>query len=89
MLIGYSPSQVALPYQLLTILLNVVVLVIAFVLLLLIRNYYYTVLEILFPQIEGSLLPSVVTGILIFILVSLLNIWAIRRKIVQIWRRKG
>ena len=89
LLIGYSPSQVALPYQLLTILLNVVVLVIAFVLLLLIRNYYYTVLEILFPQIEGSLLPSVVTGILIFILVSLLNIWAIRRKIVQIWRRKG
>lgn len=89
LLIGYSPSQVALPYQLLTILLNVVVLIIAFVLLLLIRNYYYTVLEILFPQIEGSLLPSVVTGILIFILVSLLNIWAIRRKIVQIWRRKG
>lgn len=88
LLIGYSPSQVALLYQLLTILLNVVVLVIAFILLLLVRNYYYDILELLFPRIEGSLTPSVVAGVVIFAVVSLLNIWAVRRKIIQIWKRK-
>lgn len=89
LLIGYSPGKVALPYQLLTIVLNAVVLIITFILLMLLRNYYMGVIEMLFPQLEeGSLLPAAIAGGLIFILVTLINQVAIRQKVVNIWKRK-
>lgn len=40
LLIGYSPARVAMPYQLLTVGLNAVVLVVSLVLLYLVRGYY-------------------------------------------------
>ena len=58
LLIGYSPSLVAMPYQLLTIGLNFVVLLIAMIVLSLIRGYYMEVIETLFPDIEeGTIKP--------------------------------
>ena len=60
LLIGYSPTLVAMPYQLLTIGLNLVVLLIALVVLSLLRGYYMEVIETLFPDIdEGNILPQV------------------------------
>ena len=89
LLIGYSPGQVARPYQMLTVFLNVAVLVIALVLLFLVRNYYMGVVETLFPTVpEGSLLPAVVTGVSLLLLVSLANMMAVRRKVNGIWRHK-
>lgn len=89
LLIGYSPFKVALPYEVLTLCLNAIVLVIAIVIISFIRSYYMGVIETLFPQIEeGSLLPAIMLGFVLFILVSVFNQIAIYRKIMRIWWRK-
>lgn len=88
LLIGYSPASVALPYQILTLALNFSVLVIALVALVFARNYYLETIVMLFPEIsEGSMLGSVLLGLALFVIVSLLNIIAIRHKIMGIWRK--
>lgn len=82
LLIGYKPGSVALPYQFLTIGLNVLVLGIALVALFFVRNYYMNMIYVLFPQIEEStMLPAIAVGIALFILVTLVNQFVIRRKI--------
>lgn len=89
LLIGYSPLRVASPYVLLTLGLNAFVLVITLVIVFFAREYYMGVIETLFPQIEsGSVLSAVVLGVLLFVLVSLANMFAINRKIMRIWKRK-
>ena len=89
LLIGYSPQQVALPYQLLTIGLGVVVFVLAFAILAFVRTYYMNILISLFPDIpDGNMLPALVCGLSLLVFVSLFNIMAIRGKIVKIWKRK-
>ncbi len=89
LLIGYSPTLVAMPYQLLTIGLNLVVLLIALVVLSLLRGYYMEVIETLFPDIdEGNILPSVAVGLCLFALISVVNVIAVRRKVMSIWRKK-
>ncbi len=87
LLIGYSPTQVALPYHVLTIGLNVAVLFLATGGVMWIRTYYIEKIQSFFPQLEeSSLLPCLLTGFLLFLVVSLLNILAIRRKISGIWK---
>ncbi len=89
LLIGYSPAAVAKPYQVLTILLNVVVLAIAWTLLFFVRGYYMDFIEVIYPNLdEGTMLPAVTLGLALFLLVSVLNIVAIRRKVMNIWKRK-
>lgn len=89
LLLGYSPGRVALPYQLLTVILNALVLVIVWIALYFIRSYYMSIIETLFPDIEdGSIVPAVGFGLLLFAGVSLLNLWVVRRKIMRIWHRK-
>ena len=89
LLIGYSPNNVSKPYQVLTIGLNVVVLVIAWVILYFLRSYYMEFIETLFPDIDdGTMLPAIVLGLGLFLIVSILNIVAIRRKVMNIWKRK-
>lgn len=89
LLIGYSPGNVSRPYQLLTIGLNVVVLIIACVILFFLRGYYMDFIEALYPDIEdGSMMPSIVLGLGLFLVVSLLNMFAIRRKVTNVWKRK-
>lgn len=88
LLIGYSPASVALPYQILTLALNLSVLVIALVALVFARYYYLETIAMLFPEIsEGTMLGSVLLGLALFAIVSLLNIIAIRHKITSIWRK--
>ena len=87
LLIGYSPARVSLPYQLLTIGMNLLVLVLALLLLWLIRSYYMELLWAMFPTMsESSLLPACVLGALLFLLVSVLNAVAVYRKVMTIWR---
>ncbi|BEG99381.1 ABC transporter permease [Bacteroides sedimenti] len=89
LLIGYSPGRVALPYQLLTLGLNFVVLILAVLLVGWARSYYMDIVTSLFPQMEtGTLLPAIVIGLTLFILVSSLNIVAIRKKVQSIWMHK-
>lgn len=89
LLIGYSPQQVAKPYQLLTIFLNLGVLIIALIAIVFIRAYYMGVISTLFPNLDsGTMLPALILGICLFLLVSICNIIAIHRKITSIWQRK-
>ena len=89
LLIGYSPSRVSLPYQLLTIGMNAMVLILAILLILPVRGYYMKMIGSLFPEmVKESLLTAIIAGIIIFILVSVFNIIAIRLKINKIWRNK-
>ena len=89
LLIGYSPANVSKPYQLLTMGLNIVVLIVAWVVLFFLRSYDMDFIETLFPDIdEGSMLPAILLGLVLFFIVSVLNIIAIRRKVMKIWNRK-
>lgn len=88
MLIGYSPSQVARPYQLLTLALNVLVLAIVLVAVSLLRGEYMDMLQTLYPNIDdGSLLPAVALGLMLLAVVTLVNIAAVRRKVTAIWKQ--
>lgn len=89
LLIGYSPTQVALPYHILTIGLNVAVLLLSIGGVMQVRTCYIETIQSFFPQLEkSSLFPCFLTGSLLFLIVSLLNIFAIRRKIIGIRKRE-
>ena len=89
LLIGYRPAQVALPYQMLTIGLNLLIYGLALLVIFFARSYYMDLIETLFPNIEdGNMLPAIAVGALLFVLVSLSNYAIIARKIVHIWKRK-
>jgi len=87
LLIGYSPSRVALPYQLLTIGMNAAVLLLAVGCLSLARSFYMERLWTVFPQMsDGSILPALGLGLLLFAVVSIVNAIIIRHRINQIWK---
>lgn len=89
LLIGYSPVRVSLPYQLLTIGMNVVVLLLSFILLYMVRSYYMDTLWVMFPQMQdGSMLPALSLGFCLFAVVSIINIIAVRNRVMIIWNRK-
>lgn len=86
LLIGYSPSGVALPYQCLTVLLNLIAFLSAMALLVVLRGRYLQALYQLFPDLsEPSVSPSFILGLAILALVAILNFIVIRRKIARLW----
>lgn len=90
LLIGYSPERVALPYHVLTVGLNLLVLVLAIGGVSWLRSYYTGVLQTVVPQMQtGSLLPCILAGGILFLAVSALNVLLIRKKVVSIWKGKG
>ncbi len=87
LLIGYSPARVCLPYQLLTIGMNMAVLVIVLVCLHFLRAYYMGLLLVMFPtMLSTPMLPAMGLGLALFLVVSVLNIIAVRRKVMSIWK---
>ncbi|WP_300725389.1 ABC transporter permease [uncultured Bacteroides sp.] len=89
LLIGYSPARVARPYQLLTIVLNLLVFGLGIGAVILARGSYMEILTGLYPDAgAATILPALAVGFIIFVVVSLLNIVIIRRKINAIWLRK-
>ena len=90
LLIGYGPNRVALPYQVLTIGLNAVVLVLSVGIVLYVRTLYLDVVEKMFPALEGSsFVLMIVVGILLFALVSFCNVVADRKKVASIWMHQS
>ena len=88
LLIGYSPQRVAMPYQMLTIGLNLAVLAIALALLAAARSYYMDVIMTLFPETdEGSMWGTLAVGILLFVVVSATNVLVVKNKVMSIWKR--
>lgn len=82
LLIGYRRARIALPYQLLTMALNVIVLLVAIVAVIPIRNYYMTTIDALYPETEhGGMLNTIILGIILLCVVTTLNAVIIRRKI--------
>ena len=78
-----------MPYQLLTVVLNAVVLAFSVGVVLLIRTLYLEVVEKMFPSLSaGSWWPMLVVGILLFVAVSCFNVWAVRKKVLGIWMHK-
>ena len=89
LLIGYSPWRVGLPYQILTVGMNVLVLLLAIGLLTWLRGYYLDMILLLFPQMEeASLWPACALGVVLCVAVSVLNVCAIQHKVMAIWRHK-
>lgn len=89
LLIGYSPSQTARPYQLLTFGLNIVVFVLAALILWLVRARYLPVVEALSPEVDfPTMQPALLLGLLLLLLVTVFNFIAVRRKVTNIWHRR-
>lgn len=81
-LIGYSTSRVAMPYQILTVAINLMVLVLSVIIMVIVRGIYTDALsDIITGTDYVSIAMSCVFGVILFILVSVYNIIAIRRKI--------
>lgn len=90
LLIGYGPNRVAMPYQLLTIGLNVLVLVLAVGVVLYVRILYIDIIEQMFPALGGGNYGwMIAVGVLIFVAVSVFNVMAVRKKVASIWMHKG
>lgn len=90
LLIGYSPTKVALPYQVLTLGLNTIVLALSIGGVAWLRTYYTDTLSLLFPQLAlGTLWPTILLGVLLFLIVSCINILAIKRKVLSVWNPHG
>jgi hypothetical protein len=89
LLIGYSRGRVALPYQMLTVGINLLVFLLAVVALLCLRTQYMQMLATVFPKMQGgSILPAILLGLLLFIIVSIANCIVVRRRINGIWNNK-
>ena len=87
LLIGYSPTRVALPYQMLTLALNFAVLVASFSLLLMIRSYYIDIVETLFPDLPSTGVAATLgIGLALFLFVTGINFAILWRKTISIWR---
>ncbi|MGN1216572.1 MAG: ABC transporter permease [Phocaeicola sp.] len=81
-LIGYGTSRVAMPYQILTVAINLAVLVLSVIIMVIVRGVYTDALsDIITGTDDVSIAMSCVFGVILFILVSVYNIIAIRRKI--------
>ena len=89
LMIGFSPAAVARPYQALTVMLNAAVAAMGVLLVWMARDAYLDMLRRMVPDLqEGSLLPALLTAGGLFLLVSVLNVLAVRRKVESIWRKK-
>ena len=89
LVIGYSPAKVAMPYQMLTLGLNIAVFILSAILLLIIRNEYIQMFETFFPDLERpTIWPAIIVGLILLFVVSIFNTIVIHTKIMSIWKRK-
>ena len=88
LVIGYSPLQVSMPYQLLTVLLNILVLLLSFCILIPVRSIYLSLFLGFFPNLTPpSILPSLIISAILLTIVSLLNVLIIKSKILSLWNK--
>lgn len=89
LLIGYSPARVARPYQVLTLGWTPLLAISLCLVAQRIRHSYTGALIYCFHNWKSSFWPAVSVGVFLFIIVSVINILAIRRKILSIWMHKS
>jgi hypothetical protein len=86
LLIGYSPRAASRPYVRLTIMMNAFVLLLSLVILYFFRGYYLAQLTPVFPEAGGGFMwCGLITGLILFTLMTIINSCAIRHKILTIW----
>lgn len=89
LLIGYTPVRVSAPYQLLAIGMNLCVLLLSLLLVAWVRNGYISIVQMVYPDLQaGSMWLTIQIGTLLFIGVSVMNVIAIRHKVLSIWHNK-
>lgn len=82
LLIGYSPTQVARPYTMLAVTLNVSVWFLSAGLVCAVRSCYLPALQTLFPSFRTrGILPALAAGFILTTIAVSVNAWLIRRKI--------
>lgn len=88
-LIGYTPARVAMPYNLMTLVLNLSVLAISLVTIIVAQDVYMKYIsELAGYSLSSSPLVAIVVGVLFTALVILFNIYLINRKIREISRKR-
>lgn len=88
-LIGYAPSRIATPYNLITASLNVTIFVVSIVATLIIRRTYLGFLgEVFGVEVAGSAIVAIALGVVLTVVITLFNILIIRRKISFISRKR-
>lgn len=81
-LIGYSKSSVTKPYELLVVILNFSILAISSLFVILAKAKYSTLLASVLPDFQSSgIINTLLIGVAIFLLLSLFNVFIIRRKV--------
>ena len=90
LLIGYTPSRVARPYQILTIFLNLIVVVLSVVAVFFVRQFYIEVLSESFPTVgKEGIWWMIIAAIILFLFVSIINTFIIRKKVTDILFKKN
>lgn len=88
-LIGYKPVYVAMPYILMTMILNVSIYVISIVAVTYVQGAYMGYLGSLFGvTLEASPATSIVAGLVLTFVITLFNFYIIYRKIAEISRKR-
>lgn len=81
-LVGYSRARVAMPYQILTIVMNLSVLLLSFVIVIVIRGIYAKALSDIVPGLEdGNIGMACLAGVLVFLFITVFNVVSIRKKV--------
>ncbi len=89
MLVGYSPSQVAMPYNLITIVMNISIMVISLVITALVQQLYMELIADYAPSVaESNMSASIIGGVIITTINIIFNIFIINRKVKQIARKR-
>ncbi len=88
-LIGYTPAQVAMPYNRLAIVLNLIVMTLGIMATLVAQKIYMSQLEMIAGiELPYNPLASIITGVVVATLTSAFNIYIIGRKIGEISRKR-
>lgn len=82
LLLGYTESQVATPYIMLSVVMNILVAILAIIVLLVVRAQYLDFITEIYPNLDaGSVLPTLVVCALTLLVIALLNVIIIRKKV--------
>ena len=88
-LIGYTPARVALPYNLLTLILNVSIWIISSILIIVAHRFYSGYIsQLVGCELTSSPIVAIVVGVLFTAVVIAFNFFIINRKIREISRKR-
>lgn len=88
-LIGYTPSQVARPYNMMALALNLSIFILGVIAVGFVQQTYMGLLsDMVGYKLPTSLTATIIAGVILTAIVLLFNIYIIRRKVAQISRKR-